>query len=383
MKGLRLYIAPFAPDQSGAAAVFCEMGGMVIILDAGGCAGNICGFDEPRWFGSRSAIFSAGLRDMDAILGRDDLLVGKVEKACKDIEAAFVAVIGTPVPAVIGTDYRALARMIEKRADLPAVTVDTNGMALYDEGASKAWLALMKKFAGSRPEEARPENRLEDDEPANKPEEDMPQKRPGENIPAQKSGFTGILGMTPLDFGPDFSMEKAAGLYQEETKGHAVIFGAGKGLDSFLRAADMKENLVVSPSGFAAARYLEKKYGIPWRADCLPDLIPGFEEAAAAAGKLSGRRILILHQQVLANAARERLEKLTDAAIDTASWFMMDKELARPGDIRIREEDDWISLVRGGDYDLIMADPLMRRPVADYKGIWIDSPHFAVSGKYI
>ena len=103
MKGLRLYIAPFAPDQSGAAAVFCEMGGMVIILDAGGCAGNICGFDEPRWFGSRSAIFSAGLRDMDAILGRDDLLVGKVEKACRDIEASFVAVIGTPVPAVIGT----------------------------------------------------------------------------------------------------------------------------------------------------------------------------------------------------------------------------------------------------------------------------------------
>ena len=46
MKGLRKYIAPFAPDQSGATAVFCELGGLVIILDAGGCAGNVCGFDE-------------------------------------------------------------------------------------------------------------------------------------------------------------------------------------------------------------------------------------------------------------------------------------------------------------------------------------------------
>lgn len=56
MKGLRKYLSPFAPDQSGAAAVLCEFHGLIIILDAGGCAGNICGFDEPRWFDSRSAI---------------------------------------------------------------------------------------------------------------------------------------------------------------------------------------------------------------------------------------------------------------------------------------------------------------------------------------
>ena len=56
MKGLRKYLSPFAPDQSGAAAVLCEFHGLIIILDAGGCAGNICGFDEPRWFESRSAI---------------------------------------------------------------------------------------------------------------------------------------------------------------------------------------------------------------------------------------------------------------------------------------------------------------------------------------
>ena len=114
MKGLRKYISPFAPDQSGATAVFCELGGLVVILDAGGCAGNVCGFDEPRWFDSKSAIFSAGLRDMDAILGRDDKLVEKIGKACKKIDGNFVAVIGTPVPAVIGTDYTALRRMIEK-----------------------------------------------------------------------------------------------------------------------------------------------------------------------------------------------------------------------------------------------------------------------------
>ena len=148
MKGLRKYLSPFAPDQSGAAAVLCEFHGLIIILDAGGCAGNICGFDEPRWFESRSAIFSAGLRDMDAILGRDDRLVAKLVDAADKIDANFAAIVGTPVPAVIATDYRALQRMCEKKTNLPILTVDTNGMELYDVGEEKAWLTLFKTFAG-------------------------------------------------------------------------------------------------------------------------------------------------------------------------------------------------------------------------------------------
>ena len=50
MKGLRKYLTPFAPDQSGAVSVLYELGGMLVICDAGGCTGNVCGFDEPRWF---------------------------------------------------------------------------------------------------------------------------------------------------------------------------------------------------------------------------------------------------------------------------------------------------------------------------------------------
>ena len=79
MKKLLRYLSPFAPDQSGACGVFYELGGLIVICDAGGCAGNICGFDEPRWFRQKSAIFSAGLRDMDAILGRDDLMIEKIQ----------------------------------------------------------------------------------------------------------------------------------------------------------------------------------------------------------------------------------------------------------------------------------------------------------------
>ena len=42
---LSLALPPFAPDTAGAAAVLYPLGGMTVIVDAGGCAGNICGFD--------------------------------------------------------------------------------------------------------------------------------------------------------------------------------------------------------------------------------------------------------------------------------------------------------------------------------------------------
>ena len=132
MKGLRKYLSPFTPDQSGAVSVLFHYGGMLIIMDAGGCVGNICGYDEPRWDKTKSAIFSAALRDLDAILGRDELLIQKTKEALGDIDAKFVGLIGTPVPAVIATDYRALKRLMETDYEVPVVPVETNGIDMYD-----------------------------------------------------------------------------------------------------------------------------------------------------------------------------------------------------------------------------------------------------------
>ena len=43
MKGLLKYLSPFAPDQSGATAVLYDLGGVMVICDAGGCTGHIGG----------------------------------------------------------------------------------------------------------------------------------------------------------------------------------------------------------------------------------------------------------------------------------------------------------------------------------------------------
>ena len=343
MKGLRKYLSPFAPDQSGAAAVLCEFHGLIIILDAGGCAGNICGFDEPRWFERKSAVFSAGLRDMDAILGRDDRLVAKLVDAAEKVEAGFAAVIGTPVPAVIGTDYQALKRMCEKKTDLPVLAVNTDGMELYDGGERKAYLELFKVFAR-------------------------------EKLPVE-TGRVGILGMTPQDVSDLKAADKLREKFRERGQ-RAICYGMGDGLDEVKKASSVEKNIVVSPAARECARYLEKTFGTPYEVGypLVEELVPDMEYA--------GKKILIVQQQVMAGSIRAELRKRGgDGKITVASWFSMEKDLLEEGDVSLKDEEDYMELVEKGRYDVIFADPCMRRMTKDFSGVFVDAVHFAVSGK--
>ena len=355
VRGLWKGLTPFAPDQSGAASVFYELGGILVICDAGGCTGNVCGFDEPRWFGERSAIFSAGLRDMDAILGRDDRLVAKLMDAAEKIDANFAAVIGTPVPAVIATDYRALQRMCEKKTNLPILTVDTNGMELYDVGEEKAWLTLFKTFAGK---------------------DVASQKEASEEDDSSKKMKIGVLGLTPHDVS-DLKIEEKFRKSENENT-HYICYGMRAGIDKVKTAGSADKNLVVAPAALETAKYLEKEFGTPYEVGYpfVDELIPelGYER----------KKILIIHQQVIANAIRQEIRTRSDeqnTEVTVASWFMMKSELSEEGDLSLKEEMDYCKLVQNGNYDIVFADENMRGLVPGFKGTFVNIRHFAVSGK--
>lgn len=357
VRGLWKGLTPFAPDQSGAASVFYELGGILVICDAGGCTGNVCGFDEPRWFGERSAIFSAGLRDMDAILGRDDRLVAKLTDAAEKIDANFAAVIGTPVPAVIATDYRALQRMCEKKTNLPILTVDTNGMELYDVGEEKAWLTLFKTFAGK---------------------EVASQKEASEEDDSSKKMKIGVLGLTPHDVS-DLNIEEKFRKSENENT-HYICYGMRAGIDKVKTAGLADKNLVVAPAALETAKYLEKEFGTPYEVGYpfVDELIPelGYER----------KKILIIHQQVIANAIRQEIRTRSDeqnTEVTVASWFMMKSELSEEGDLSLKEEMDYCKLVQNGNYDIVFADENMRGLVPGFKGTFVNVRHFAVSGKLL
>lgn len=331
MRGLRKYLTPFAPDQSGAVSVLFELGGIVVVCDAGGCTGNICGFDEPRWNTTRSAIFSAGLRDMDAILGRDEKLVAELADAAHKIDANFAAVVGTPVPSVIGTDYHALRRMAERKCDLPVITVDTTGMELYDVGASKAYVELFDRFAR-------------------------------QELPVEE-GRTLYLGANPLDLSciPPAHMR--------------LLF------EDVVTASAAQQVVVLSPSGMAAAKLLNRRFGTPYRVQGAwqggTTSVTRWEPAA----RLLGKRVLVVNQQVAANAMREELLAQGVASVTCATWFMQLPELAQEGDVRLREEDDFEELVYGGGFDVLVGDPTLWRIVSRFDGRTIDVPQFPVSGE--
>ena len=355
VRGLWKGLTPFAPDQSGAASVFYELGGILVICDAGGCTGNVCGFDEPRWFGERSAIFSAGLRDMDAILGRDDRLVAKLTDAAEKIDANFAAVIGTPVPAVIATDYRALQRMCEKKTNLPILTVDTNGMELYDVGEEKAWLTLFKTFAGK---------------------DVASQKEASEEDDSSKKMKIGVLGLTPHDVS-DLNVEEKFRKSENENT-HYICYGMRAGIDKVKTAGSADKNLVVAPAALETAKYLEKEFGTPYEVGYpfVDELIPELDYA--------GKKILIIHQQVIANAIRQEIRTRSNeqnTEVTVASWFMMKSELSEEEDLSLKEEMDYCKLVQNGNYDIVFADENMRGLVPGFKGTFVNVRHFAVSGK--
>ncbi len=380
MKGLRKYLTPFAPDQSGAVSVLYELGGMLVICDAGGCTGNVCGFDEPRWFEMRSAVFSAGLRDMDAILGRDDRLVAKLADAAGKLEVTFAAVIGTPVPAVIGTDYRALERMLAKKTDLPILTVNTDGMELYDKGEEKAYLALFGRFAGENVD-VEPGN-IEKTQTAESSDGKRNGMNEDESADIGDRPRVGIIGMTPQDISDLKAADKIRKLYADQGL-RAVCYGMGDGLEEVKKASQAVKNVVVSPAALKAAQYLQKKFGTPYEIayPLAPELVPEMD--------YRGKKILIVQQQVIANAVRKEIEKRTGEkeAITTATWFMRKEEILTAlhvsvaDDISLKEEDDFISLVEKDGYDVIFADPCMERMIPEFEGIFIPLTHFAVSGK--
>ena len=377
MKGLWKYLSPFAPDISGAVEVLFKMNGLIVIIDAGGCTGNVCGFDEPRWKSEKSAIFSAGLRDLDAILGRDEAMmkkIGDVLGVMKD--PSFLALVGTPVPSVIATDYQALRRMGERKFGITTLTMQTTGMELYDKGQERAYLELVKTYAiNGKNVECNPEAGGEATESLMGSEKTYTKDSEftcpeTDEMPSYMRPI-GIFGATPMDL-LDFDTADTIKDRAACCGGEARVFG--ESVRDFEEAASFRENLVISPSGLAAASYMEKKYGVPYTVRY--PLPKGFELAGLAQDEIEGKKILIVHQAVLAETIREEMERGADSVeVDTATFFMPFAKCRT-----IPEEDDFIKLVADGNYDIIIGDPMLRRALRGWSGRFVELAQFSVSG---
>lgn len=239
MKQTARIISTYSADVMGVCSALFELGGMVVMHDASGCNSTYTTHDEPRWFDMDSMIYISGLSEMEAIMGDDEKLIGDIEEAAAELHPKFIALAGSPVSAMTGFDYEAVASVIELRTGIPALGFPTTGMNTYIHGASMALAGIAERFVKA-PADAAGSG-----------------KRDGKLR-------VNILGLTPLDFstnGTDASIVKWL-----ESEGFEVVskWAMGSTLEELSRAAEADVNLVVSASGFGAAKVLYEKFGIPY-----------------------------------------------------------------------------------------------------------------------
>ncbi|MBQ9272106.1 MAG: oxidoreductase [Mogibacterium sp.] len=257
MKQTARIISIYSADVMGVCSALFELGGMVVMHDASGCNSTYTTHDEPRWYDMDSMIYISGLSEMEAIMGDDEKLIGDIEEAASELHPEFIALAGSPISAMTGFDYEAVAQVIEQRTGIPSLGFPTTGMNTYIHGASMALAGIAERFV-KEPGTGAAEGIAESAENASKDTEGN-----------KKSGVGGklrvnIIGLTPLDFsvnGTDASIVKWL-----EIEGFEVVskWAMGSTLEELSHAAEADVNLVVSAAGFGAAKVLYEKFGIPY-----------------------------------------------------------------------------------------------------------------------
>lgn len=225
-------ISTYAADVSGVCSALFEFGGMCIMHDASGCNSTYNTHDEPRWYNSDSMVFISALSEMDAIMGDDKKLTDDIISAASDLKPKFIAIAGTPIPAVIGTDLSAIAAECETALDIPAFAVPTDGMHSYLYGAGLAFKELVCRFA--------------------------------EDIPKTEYLSISVLGSTPLDFSVNGYIEDLYSYLSESGFKIIAKLGIGGKTEDIKRIASSHVNLVISSCGLPAAKWLYERFGTPY-----------------------------------------------------------------------------------------------------------------------
>ena len=111
-------ISIYAADTSGVCSALYELGGMTVVHDASGCNSTYATHDEPRWYDRKSMIYISALTESDVVMGNDGKFIRDVAKAAGELSPKFIAICGSPMPAMTGFDYSSAAEEIERLSRL-------------------------------------------------------------------------------------------------------------------------------------------------------------------------------------------------------------------------------------------------------------------------
>ena len=385
----------YTADVSGVCSALYELGGMTVMHDPSGCNSTYNTHDEIRWYDQDSLIFISGLTDIDAIMGNDEKFLRDIEDVAEELKPKFIALASSPIPFMNGTDFPGLARALTAETGIPAFSVPTSGMHDYVYGAGLALSEIARHFTGAAEKRKRKLN---------------------------------LLGVTPLDFGPQPMVDAMKKRLEERGWEILSTCAMGDTLEELGRAGEAEVNLVVSSVGIPAANVLREKFGTPFLvgtpvegyedeiSDALEKAAGSFYEAfeykkenpAEKNGtQISGRQeelwkvtpdqvlylrkkdsplsgfiptpdITLIGEPVTMGSLAAAIEQKCGKKVQLLCPLEITEGLLRRGDEAIRGEEAMEEKLKTAR--IIVADPLYR-PICPESATFYEMPHIAFSGR--
>ena len=364
MKQIASRISIYSADTFGVCSALYELGGLCVMHDASGCNSTYNTHDEPRWYDFDSMVYISGISEMEAIMGDDQKFIDDIIYTAKELNPKFIALAGTPIPTMIGTDFKAIANIVENETKIPTFGFNTTGMNSYVSGAYKAFEALSKRFLKRNDKESR----------------------------AEKSRVN-ILGATPLDFSINNSIKSTVDLLKENDFDVISTWAMGSTLEDIKNAVNADVNLVISYSGMGAAKYMYEKFNIPYIVgtpfgkEFAKKIVADLKEAIITKeNKISyinrkidkNPQITIVGESIMSESLAYAISTEKNKTVNVISTLETDKNLLLEGDkLKIYEDDIEKELKNS---KIIIADPLYR-PICPLNSNFISLPHEGFSGR--
>lgn len=379
MKQIASRISIYSADAFGVCSALYELGGLCVMHDASGCNSTYNTHDEPRWYDFDSMVYISGISEMEAIMGDDQKFIDDIVYTAKELNPKFIAMAGTPIPTMIGTDFKAIANIIEKETNIPTFGFDTTGMHSYVSGAYKAFEALAKRFLKRNDKESR----VEEQESIDK------ESREVKNTCIKAN----ILGATPLDFSINKSVESIVDLLKQNDFEVISTWAMGSPLEDIKNAGDADVNLVISYSGMGAAKYMYEKFNIPYVVgtpfgkEFAKKIVQDLKECSITKeNKISyinrkidkNPEITIVGESIMSQSLAYAISTEKNKTVNVISTLETEKNLLLEGDKLKIYEDDIEEALKNSK--TIIADPLYR-PICPLDSNFISLPHEAFSGR--
>ena len=350
MKQTSSIISTYSADVFGVCSALYELGGLVVMHDASGCNSTYSTHDEPRWYTMDSMVYISALSEMEAVMGDDNKLIEDITEAAESLKPKFVAICGTPIPAMIGFDFKAVAKVLEDRLKIPVFGIPTNGMNTYVKGANMALSAFAERI-------------------------------PKENIKKTIMPSMNILGLTPLDFSINGQAESICNFASSLDFDIISKWTMGTSFEDIEKSGSANINLVVSSTGLEAAKVLKKRFDTPYvvgtpiegiynalLADTIKKVYtdPDFPDYVCKSN-LPGEDIVVIGEAITSISLASSIELACGKGVRILCPTEIDKYYLRDKDKITPYEDDIRSELTNAK--MIIADPL-------YKAICPDSAKF-------